>query len=438
MPASFCSKYFLLFPLIILGQWLFAADFSIEGKIDGIGGGKVLLQEFHGADSKLIDSTFADDAGSFSFIFPSGKAPGQYRLIFSERRFIDLIFNKENIKFSTNLAHLIDDMRISASAENQLYYQYLKFRVKSQKRISELKKQLYAYDSVHVFFRELIKEYNSLISQENEFTETLIHDNPGLFAIKLLRIDREPNPDLRWNSAKRNQWVFNNFPSHFAFNDTALLRTNAVSAKIIAYLSLALSLHNHPDSLNRVLKTASFRLLSATTESETMFRFMQHYLTNGFKKLGYSEIEETIAEIPYPCCPCIVDGDAAIFPKARTEKMPAVISLRNSEGTRTKTSLRGMTTHILFNAPGCKWGDLMAEHFEKRVNELRPGENFKVIYMEGENTTYDHSSGFVYFISKKNMGKMLRIVGLNQRPLLIEIDKEGKITKTVTSWLELM
>jgi hypothetical protein len=438
MPTPLSSKLLLLFPLIVLGQWLFAAEFNIEGKIEGINGGKVFLQEFHGAETQLIDSTFADDAGSFSFIFPSSKAPGQYRLIFSERRFIDLIFNKESIKFSTNLAHLIDDMRISASAENQLYYQYLKFRVKSQKRISELKKQLYAYDSAHVFFRELIKEYNSLIFQENEFTETLIHGNPGMFAVKLIRIDREPNPDPRWNSAKKNQWIFNNFPKHFSFNDTALLRTNAVSAKIIAYLSLALSLHNHPDSLNRVLKTASFRLLAATAESETMFRFMQQYLTNGFKKLGYSEIEETIAEIPYPCCPCIVDGDAAIFPKAQTEKMPAVISLRNSEGIRTKTSLRGMTTYMLFNAPGCKWGDLMAEHFEKRVNKFTPEESFKVIYKEGEKPTFHHSSGFVYFISDKNLDKMLKIVGLNQRPLLITIDEEGNVAKTITSWLELM
>lgn len=438
MPTNISLKYFLFFPLIILGQWLFAAGFIIEGKIDGIDGSKIFLQEFQGAESRIIDSTFTDKAGNFSFVLPSGKASGQYRLIFSERRFLDLIFNKENISFSTSLVHLIDNMTVTASLENQLYYQYLKFRVKSQKRISELKKQFYVYDSAHAFYRELKKEYNSLIAQENEFTKALIQSNPALYVVKLIRIDREPNPDPTWNSAKKNQWVFDNFPTWFVLNDTALLRTNAVSAKIIAYLSVALSLHNNPDSLNRVLRTASFRLLAATGESETMFRFMQQYLTNGFKKLGYTDIEETIAEIPYPCCPCDVAENAVIKLKATTEKMPVVILLKNSEGTTVKTPLRGKITHLLLNTPGCKWGDLLVEYFERRMDEFVPGENFKVIYKEGEQPTFEHNQDAVYYISDKNLGKMLKSVGLYQRPLLITIDEEGKVTKTVTSWLELM
>ena len=42
------------------------------------------------------------------------------------------------------------------------------------------------------------------------------------------------------------------------------------------------------------------------------------------------------------------------------------------------------------------------------------------------------------FISDKNLSNMLKSVGINQRPLLITIDEEGNVTKTVTSWLELM
>lgn len=417
---------------------MFAADFIIEGKIDGIGSSKVFLQEFQGAESRIFDSTFTDKTGNFSFVLPSGKASGQYRLIFSERRFLDLIFNKENISFSTSLAHLIDDMMVTASAENHLYYQYLKFRVKSQKRISELKKQFFAYDSTHAFYRELKKEYNSLIAQENEFTEALIQLNPGLYVVKLIRIDREPNPDPTWNSAKKNQWVFDNFPIWFVLNDTALLRTNAVSAKIIAYLSVALSLHNNPDSLNRVLRAASFRLLAATGESETMFRFMQQYLTNGFKKLGYTDIEETIAEIPFPCCPCDVVGNLALSLKTKKKKIPAAISLKDLKGETIKIPLRKGEIRLLFNAPGCKWGDLMVDQLKNRNNAFSSEESLIVIYKEGETPTFEHNGSPVYFISDKNLSKMFKSVGLNQRPLLIKIDEERKVTKTVTSWLELL
>ncbi|MDY0102528.1 MAG: DUF4369 domain-containing protein [Lentimicrobium sp.] len=438
MLVSITRKYLLFFLLILFGQCIFANDFRIEGRIEGIGNSKVLLQEFHGAESKVIDSTLASETGTFSFILPSGKASGQYRLIFSENRFLDLIFNKENISFSTNLEHLIDDMTVTVSAENQLYYQYLKFRVKSQKRISAIKKQFYVYDSTHAFFRELKKEYNSLISQENEFTETLIHANPGLFVEKLIRIDREPNPDPTWNSALKNQWVFDNFPIYFVFNDTALLRTNAVSAKIIAYLSVGLSLHDNPDSLSRVLNAAAFRLLAATGKNETMFRFMQHYLMFGFKRLGYIDIETGIAEIPFPCCPCDVEENLTDQTKGRNEKMPSVISMINPQGKTIKMSLRKKELYLFFNAPECKWGNLMVEQLGVRGEELLSEERLIFIYKEGEIPTLEHPLGTVYYISDKNLAKIFGNIGANQRPLLLRLNEKGEVTQIVSSWLELL
>lgn len=437
MPAHLALKLILFLPLL-LGQMLCAADYKIEGRIEGLEAGKIYLQEFYGDGSKIIDSTFTDAESHFSFRMGETKAPGQYRLIFSERRFLDLIYNKENIAFSTSLDHLISDMEILASAENQMYYQYLKFRIKSQRRIDELRKQLHAYDETHAFYRELREEYKSLIAQEEEFTNQLIRSNPYLLAADFIRIDREPNPDPAWDAGKTNQWVFDHYPEYFVFNDTTLLRTNAISAKIIAYLSVALSLHHHPDSLENALKTASFRLLASTGNSKKMFHFMQEYLNQGFNRLAYPDIALMINEIPYPCCPCETFENRAIHLKIKGNSLPTVLLLKDNMGKKVKILFREGKTNLLFAAPDCKWSDLMARQFEKVGTATFSGENPIIIYKEGETPSYKHSSANVYYISDKDLSKILETVGIYQRPILLTIDEEGKVTEKITSWLELM
>ena len=417
---------------------LYAQDYKIDGTIEGLGTGKIYLQAFYGDESSIIDSAFTDMESHFSFRMSATKAPGQYRLIFSERRFLDLIFNKENIAFSTSLAHLIGDMDILASNENQVYYRYLKFRVKSQKRIDELRKQLHAYNDTKALFRELREEYKSLIGQEEVFTDQLIQGNPNVLAADFIRIDREPNPDPAWNSNQTNHWVFDHYPDYFVFNDTSLLRTNAVSAKIIAYLSVALSLHHHPDSLEIALETASFRLLASTGSSNTMFHFMQQYLSRGFNKLAYPDIAVMINEIPYPCCPCEIIENIELYPKTKENKTPSFISLSNKDGIKVKIPLRKTKAQLLFTAPHCKWGDLMVQQLEKKNRTASSVKNPIIIYKEGETPTFGHSTSNIYFISEKDLGKILKTAGINQRPLLITVNEEGEITETVTSWLELM
>ena len=435
MPKSLTLRLLLFLPLLF-GQMIFAADYKIEGKIEGLEAGKIYLQEFYGDGSNIIDSAFADAESHFIFRMNASKAPGQYRLIFSERRFLDLIFNKEDIKFSTSLGHLIGDMEILASNENQLYYRYMKFRVISQKRIDVLRKQLHSYDDTRALYRELRKEYKSLIAQEEEFTRQLIQSNPGLLAADFIRIDREPNPDPAWDAKQTNQWVFDHYPDYFLFSDTSLLRTNAVSAKIIAYLSVALSLHHHPDSLEDALEIASFRLLASTGSSEMMFHFMQQYLHHGFNRLSYPDIADLIDEIPYPCCPCETIENRVSHPKTKGNSMPAVLILKDNRGEKVKIPLRKAKIHLLFTTPDCKWGDMMVKQLEKK--NQASGENLIIIYREGEKPTFAHSSSKVYYISDKNLSKILGILGLDQYPALITIDAKGKVREKVTSWLGLM
>lgn len=433
MPGSGLFKTILLL-LFVSGQVLYASEYHIRGTIKGIPESKIYLQEFYGEQNNVTDSAMTDPEGNFSFKIKSEKPSGQYRLIFANRRFLDFIFNRENIQFSTSLDHLINDMKVTESTENYVYYQYLKFRVKSQKRIDQLSKQLYSYDSTKAYFADTKHEYLNLIRQEDEFTSQLLSEYPTLLASAFIKIDREPRPDPSWNKAKANLWVFKKYPEYFLFNDTLLLRSNAVSAKIIAYLSVALSLHNHPDSLENTLKTASFRLLASTGHSEKMYRFMNDYLNNGFVRLGYTNIAGLISEIPFPCCNCVSND----FTKATKTRMPSSLVLKTRNGEKNTVKLRETTTIMMIAAAHCKWSDLMIEGLLSGKVLSTEGKQIVIIYSEKETAAIESENPFIYFISDKEMRNIYSISGVQTIPMLITINEKGEVLQTSTSWLELM
>ncbi|MBW6490557.1 MAG: DUF4369 domain-containing protein [Lentimicrobium sp.] len=429
------------FSFIFLLTWhnAYPADYKINGKIEGISGGKIYLQEFYGDQNTIIDSVIADKTGNFSFNLGFQKAPGQLRLIFAERRFLDFVFTKETISFSTSLEHLLEDITITESVENQVYYQYLKFRAKSQKRIDELRKQLYTFDSTSVFSRELNAEYSHIVRQEEEYVQLILTNHPDLLATAFIRIDREPNPDLSWNKERANRWVFDHYPDHFMFSDTALLRSNAISAKIISYLSVALSIHNHPDSLENIFSEASFRLLASTGNDSVLFNFMRGYLSNGFITLGYKSLSAFLSEIPYPCCPCETLGQIRNSGKNQSGRMPPYIFLENQNGKKIKLSLRNNPERIFLAIADCRWSDLIFEKLMKQ-NKTPTGDGIETIYIlkKSEKIPVQLSHFTFYFISEKEISKIYKITGRNQRPQLIITDAEGEVTGTFNSWLEMI
>ena len=118
--------------------------------------------------------------------------------------------------------------------------------------------------------------------------------------------------------------------------------------------------------------------------------------------------------------------------------MPSVLIVKNNIGEKIKIPLRNTNSQLLFTTPNCKWGDIMAKQFEKKNQSTVSDENQLIIYKEGETPTFSHSSAGVYYISDKNLDQILETIESDQRPVLITINAEGKITKKVTSWLELM
>lgn len=412
--------------------------YILKGKIAGLTDSKILLQGFYGDKSFRLDSVFAEKSGEFTFRFAPTAAPGQYRIIFSKNRFLDIIFNRENIVFETHAATVIDSMKVLASAENSVYYRYLKFRVKSQIRIDQLRRQMYTTDRTLPVFRESREEYLNLISQEGSFTNILLRDYAGLLCTSFIKIDREPRPDPILSRDESNRLTFSNYPAHFVFADTTLLHSNAVSAKIIAYLSLALSLSHHPDTLSMLLENASWRILAAALPSETMSKFIQQYLVNGFNKLGNKALAEKIRALPLPCCGCaqtIIEGNQ----KQRQPKPVEKITVRSASGKSQSISLNDKNTMILLLKPGCEWNIPFWEKLQQ-FSAGTAGYQKKLVVLMPEGNPADELPAQTekYFIPGETFNRLLNQTGHHTLPLLLYYDESTGKQATISSWLQLV
>lgn len=401
----------------------------------------VLLQEFYGADNRITDSVSTDQNGCFIIKTGKSKPAGIYRLLFEKRQFLDLIYSGSPVDFSTETSHLLDSIQFTASAENQLYYQYLGYRALSQYRLANLRRKIPAMSPQTEYARSIQNEIQSLIRQEQDFTNSLIGRNPGSIAAKLILIDRVPEPDPLWGAEKRSAYTFEHYLDGVVFNDTTLLRTNAISAKMISYLSLVIAMNKESDSIIAGFRQASFNLLAAAESEKFMYSFVKKYLSDGFKKLGYADLSREINALPDPDCQGSMSeekpGNVRLsVTDLRGKQFPVV---RFNDG-KTKGTLpqKGMKTIAMLPAPGCQWSIKMeTELLEIAQSERDAGYEIYILQREDEVARKPDGDIKTIYMGSREASKLMKFRGSDSRPVIFIIDGNGIVLKEINSWINL-
>lgn len=429
----------ILFLLLLLPSGIIAGNGpALRGCIKGCENSLIHLHRFYGDREIRVDSLYAGEDGCFAF-YPAGTLPaGQYRLIFSKNRFLDLIYGSEEISFTTTLDHLIDSISISGSAENELYYRYLKFRMNSTYRIKHLKRMLAALPANSEHQKNIRHEIMSFTEQEEEFTRSLLAGREDSFLARMVGIDREPQPDPIAPKSYRDRYIFSRYLTGTDYSDSLLLYTNALSAEMISYLSLVPHLWPHPDSVINGFRLAACNLLAATGSSERMFNFIKEYLTNGFKRLGYQQLATEIDSIGFPAGSCSTGAEtaAATFKLQAGDKFP----LRKMEKSCSKPLNPGNEAGylIVFPLPGCIWDSILWANIRLSLGfSTYSGYRVIVIRPKSESGQELHDNFIACTPDEKELRKITGFSGSPESPLLIAVSSKGITERTASTWTEL-
>ena len=285
---------FLFF--LSLSVLTFSQNYTIKGTIEDFPDSKIYLADFYGDQNNIIDSTQTNESGEFEFIFSQNTPVGLYRLIFGNNNFIDLIFNKENIKFTTKNTLPNDNMKIINSIENILYYDYLFKRNLCQYKLDLLQPLINYYPKTDSFYLLVKTKYNSIQHEFNDYVNGLTQNNPNTFMSKFAAFDNPPLIDPELSPLEQKKFLQSHFLDNIDFTDTALLRSNVISTKIISYLSLYQNQRFTKEQLEDSFMQAVDTIMAKASVNTVIYEFVIDYLISGFEKFDFFRVITHIAE----------------------------------------------------------------------------------------------------------------------------------------------
>lgn len=266
----------------------FRMEFTIEGADDSL----LYLANYYGSKQYYYDTAFAIEKGKYAFETDSIKG-GIYLVVLSDRsQYFEIVVDgKETlIDLSTSKKNMVDDMEVSASEENKLFYTFQKEMNRKGKKaqpIHEEINQLKA-DTVKKHDKE-IKELEEKLAEINDevltYKKTFINEHKGTFTSKIFLTSQEPeipeNPELP-KDVDVNAWKFEQYKAQYLknvdFSDERLLRSPVFGKKLEYYLTkLVVQI---PDSINK----EADKLVKRTKGNKEMIKYVVHWTTNHYER----------------------------------------------------------------------------------------------------------------------------------------------------------
>ncbi len=273
-----------------------AQSFVLSGRITDATGDKLLIADFYGSENRVIDSVSIDGNGAFSYRFKNNAQIGMYRLRWGGNRFMDIVFNNENITFTTHNNSIVDSLNFTESLENQLYFDYLKKRNDNEYKLELLHPLLGMYPIDDPFFEKIQTHYDKINQDLKTHVDNVTSRYPATFAAKLIKADFTPRPPASLPEEEHINYLRAKFFDNIDFSDSDLLYTGIIANKVIQYLSLYQNNRISKDQLEVEFIKAVNVIMNKTQINPEIYEFAMDYLINGFNSYGFDRVITYIAD----------------------------------------------------------------------------------------------------------------------------------------------
>ncbi|MCX6284271.1 MAG: thioredoxin-like domain-containing protein [Bacteroidetes bacterium] len=294
----------VLLPAFLLSSVLCSSQNSLEGTIHALSNSKVYLSGMYGERIKVSDSTISDSLGRIHFILPTGFAPGFYKVGWSKTGFVNLILNRENVKFETWDSFPQDSLKVLSSLENQIFQSFTSMGRTSQSKLELLMPLVDFYPARNEFYRNAVTEFETTQKIQLARLDSVSDKYPGLYAIRMEKVIRTPYISASLSANDRIEFLKQHYWDKVDFNDTALLRSNVFADKIISYLALYQNNRFSQRQLEGEFIKAVTVALGAASVNPNVYKFMLDYLVGGFDKYHFDDVITYIADNfqdPFSC-----------------------------------------------------------------------------------------------------------------------------------------
>jgi thiol-disulfide isomerase/thioredoxin len=265
------------------------------GEVANLAEPRIYLASFFGEQVRVFDSALVLPDGKISIEYNDARLPGYYRVILKKDHYVDLILNKENVRFSTDFNEPFDSLRILESKENQIYYDFLKLAGKSRLKLDLLTTLIDYYPRDESFYEQVKQQYHSAQQNTENYIDSIGREFPSLYVTRVLKAQRKPYLSAELTPEERIKYLRVNYWSLVDMTDTNLLRSTVYTNLAIDYLSLFGNRQFTQEQLEASFIEAVDVMLGHSMTDEAVYRFMLEYLVKGFEKYHFDKVLDHIS-----------------------------------------------------------------------------------------------------------------------------------------------
>lgn len=424
---------------------------SINGTIVRLNGKKIALQSIFGEKTKTIDSAFTDSAGQFQFNM-KGRLPGMYRLFWAKEGMIDLIWNREDIRFVTTDVNAEDSLKVVSSLENQLYQKFIRMDRNNQSKLQLLVPIIDFYPSHDAFYKTVVLEFENIQQFQQNFLDSLVNLYPNSFAVRMSKIYQSPFISSKMNKEERMVFLKQHYFDKVDFSDTALLRSMVFPNKAISYMSFYSNNRLPQKQLEAEFIKAVNVVLGAASVNPDVYRFLLDYLVSGFDKFHFDEVITYIADNFKDPSSCedqtrksALQKKLETFQKIAVGKVAPELEVPDTKGKPVKLSgINSEYTLLVFWSTACPHCVSMMPRLKELYSGQQP-KRYEVMSVSIDTsrtawTTYltDEKLNWINVSDLKGFnGKSADDYNIYATPTIFLLDREKKILAKPITLMEL-
>jgi peroxiredoxin len=255
------------------------------------------LSYLKGENFVKTDSIFTPVMGEFHYKFAQGGAhAGFYRLIFTNSKWIDFIYDYEDVNLHADANNMQDSITSSGPETNQIYYAFLKLNKQYKVKTDLLQFMLAKYPADDEFYNTAKGKLVQLQRDYLNFVNVTSQKNPKSFIARYIKSVQLPATDTGMPVEKQLSYLKAHCLDKINFNDDDLIYSDAFTNKSIEYLTLFRNPQLPKDLLEKEFMGAVDTILNKAKVNALVYQHITEYLIDGFKKFGFDQIIDYIVD----------------------------------------------------------------------------------------------------------------------------------------------
>lgn len=273
--------------------------YEIKVKIVGLRDSMVHLANYYGDKQYLKDSAIVDASGNVMFKGSESLPGGIYLFVFPNKTYFEMLIDKEQ-KFSMEctMGQVIETMKVKGSADNQLFYDYLKFIQTCSQEVEPLKAERKTKEDAKQSTDEVDKKIKAVDDKVQNYKLEFMKAHPGTLLSAIFKASQEPEiPELPLKSdGKRDSsFAYYYYRDHYFDNidlaDERLLRSPIYHSKLSGFVKNMLI--QIPDS---IIPWAD-KLVEKASQNKETFKYVVWYLTNTYETSNIMGLDEVFVHL---------------------------------------------------------------------------------------------------------------------------------------------